>query len=223
MPKCKASNKLKLGIERVNICRHFGKGECKDEDRIMIEHSAGFLDRGVHRKAYSFNTLKNPKCVVKISRDFGRNGANISEIESWKKLPSKSKKYFVGIDDFNKYGDFITQPKMTTLRSLGYNSDDRVVERFKDKMIDEGIICEDLHASNLAVKDGEKAVTSSKIKILDYGFGVSCMIGGKEKSLSNLYSIESKREERSGRKSSSSVNRNIQQLFSMLENPIPTE
>ena len=49
------------------------------------------------------------------------------------------------------------------------------------------------------------------------------MIGGKEKSLSNLYSIESKRKERSGRKSSSSVNRNIQQLFSMLENPIPTE
>ena len=89
MTKCKVGNKLRLGIERVNICRHFGNGKCKDEDAIMINHGARFLDRGVHRKAYSFNTLKNPKCV-----DFGGSFCH---------------------DDFNKYGDFITQPKMDTL------------------------------------------------------------------------------------------------------------
>lgn len=175
----------------------------------VIKFPDGTIQKGgIHRSAYAFNTPKE-KCVVKIPRrnDTESYSANIAEIETWKKMPKKMKKYFLPIDDFDKTGEFLTQTRVITLREMGIHSSDSVVQKFDEQLQNKGISCHDLHTNNLGIEEKyeERNITPSKIKILDYGFGVSCRIKGKEQSLSDIYDIQEKKSKRQARKSSSTI------------------
>ena len=223
MTKCKLSNRLKLGIARIDMCRFQGDGLCQEERKIMAMHGAKYLDRGSFRSAYTFKVppgLKNPNCVVKLpcSNTVRDVSSNIAEIGVWNQLPKNAKKYFIHIHDFNKDGSYITQPKVATLRSLGYGSNSPLLQRFRDDINRKGILCTDLHNDNLGTnEDDVRNITTSKIKILDYGISVSCIIKGQTKELADIYDIESRKSEKKLRKTSSSSGLITSELFKMFE------
>lgn len=205
-------------LPEVKQCRRDNNGHCdlEKEKIIMRGGRAFYLGSGIDRDAFSFRGQKGTKCVVKVPGSEGSTSANIAEIEAWKKLPVKAKKHFIEVTDYNKNGEWITQPRVKILKELGYTSSDRLVQNFDDDVRDKGILCDDLHAKNLGVyeKDVKKKLTTSMIKILDYGFGVCYM----SKELSSKNKIWTKRDERKSRRSSSHSERVIiPELFSIFD------
>lgn len=213
---CLTTKSLRSVLPNVKECRSVNNGYChlEEEKRIMKKARAFYIGEGVHRRGYRFIGQKGTRCVIKLPIEEYTRGANITEIKTWKELPKK--KYFVEVSDFAKNGDWITQPKVITLRELGIDSEDDIVDEFQGKIEGDGIHCSDLHSKNLGVydKNKRKRITTSMIKILDYGFGV-CYMG---KKLSSKIDIDTKREERDGRKSSSSSTSEIlPKLFSIFD------
>lgn len=213
---CQITKSLKSVLPSVKECRLNNDRECplEKEEKILKKARAYFIKEGVHRRGYRFTGSRGTKCVIKLPAKEFTIGANITEIESWKKFPEKARKHFVEVSDFDKNGDWITQPKVITLRQLGIKYS--IISDFQNEIEDDGIHCSDIHSQNVGVydKNKRKKINTSMIKILDYGFGV-CYLG---KKLSSKDTIDTKRKDRGRRKSSSSSERTISpELFNVLK------
>ena len=177
---CKITKGLMKHIPSVKDCMKNNNGVCPSENEKSIMRKAGafFLGSGIHRNGYKFRGSRGSSCVIKIPVMESTKPANISEIEGWQKvkiLPKNARKYLLEVTDFEKTGDWVTQPEVITLKKLGYGSD--IVRDFEEELQEKGF-CDlgtmDIHRNNVGgyKKDVRKKNNISLMKVLDYGFGV---------------------------------------------------
>lgn len=217
---CKITTRLRDVMPSLHLCRFNNGGTCPEayEQSIMKSAGAFYIKSGIHRSGYKFRGIRGTNCVIKVPVRESTKSANIAEIEGWKKvqrLPITARRYILEVSDFEKTGDWITQPEVMTLKKLGYTSDD--AEDFRNKLSEKGF-CDlrdmDIHLNNIGVykNDVRKRLLMENVKVLDYGMGI-CFKGKKISSRDEIINKQRKRKETRSSSSSSSITPELFSIF----------